>query len=68
MTPKELANYDRALWNELEEQYVLNLDRFPLQPQHFARAYKSLSIRHNLIFTRHFDKFETLYKNSLKIN
>ena len=46
MKKEDLAKADKHLWNELEQEYILTLRRFPLEPNEFARAKGELSEAH----------------------
>lgn len=64
MSYKELANYDKNLWNELEESYCLTLQRFLLEPELFVEMHRDISSRHWVALLKRWKPLRELYENA----
>ena len=61
------GEYDRKLWPELENAYILTLRRFNLEPNLFCQTYADFSDNHWATLLRHYNILERHYENALKL-
>ena len=66
MAPADLAKYDKSLWNRMEEEYCLTLERGPLEPHLFAQAERKVSTSHAIVVLKNYQQLEKLFENSEK--
>ena len=61
---KDIKKHDKAIWLELEDIYVLTLQRSLIEPNEFSQDYQYISTSYWTVLCKNFDRLEKLFDNA----